>query len=242
MSEYGLKIRGATGVVQIDSMYSNYALLKKVKVTVRDQGNSNFFGEYSTVGEEPSNIYAVKASSGILVCAVTLKDKVTIYGTHTTFECDLFVFTKSKNVTKGSYGLLVRNKQGEVVFNSNSKYMRVLASYEIAEPKYKQYIGNQQYKNYIRDTFPPNLDIALVFGGTLHTSKREAFVMTEQYYYMVDTSDLTCMNVFDNGELNEDHMDVFGDQVMHWGQYAGGGTWSNLYGMASVLAIDVTNF
>ena len=136
MSDYGLKIINASGETQIDSIYKNHCLLDS-GVTALDV-SANSFQEVDFINTTKVPIVAWRPNSSWGSAYVGLKKSGANFidawflsqhdsgGGSNSIAWIVFV---SGNVNATSYGLVVYNSSGEVVFSGDDNYMKIQSVY-----------------------------------------------------------------------------------------------------------------
>lgn len=133
MDEYGVKIINATGNIQIDSNFRNLYLVSKVEVTVGAapaNGNNVARGTVSTPSGYSNCIVALcpkvfNTNARFVLNKWLAADTYEIWSTVGNIVYEVFFFSLGNN-SLGEYGLIINNAQGELVYNSNNQYMRVV--------------------------------------------------------------------------------------------------------------------
>lgn len=138
MEEVGFRVRNKDRIVQIDGLYKNHALLYKATV----QPLESVFGDnslrYIDIPIPASKFTPLVALRCDFACFYTQVNE-TIFrifsrrtpSTETPPTVEVFVFgDPPSEVPPGAVGLRVRSKlTGEIVFDSNYKYLKVLGHY-----------------------------------------------------------------------------------------------------------------
>ena len=139
MAEAGLTVFNDANVIQIDSTYFNYTLRQKIVGTVVDE---LIGGRYSvktltiTHNVAGPSIVAIQMPEGreigLISCiagsgGVTMKYAIYHFPDPVGMQLTVYVF--GAPVHTGNFGLQVFNAQGQLVFSSESGYMKVLANW-----------------------------------------------------------------------------------------------------------------
>ena len=136
MSDYGLKIINAGSEVQIDSIYKNYCLLDSGVTTLNLLEES--FQEVDFINTTKVPIVAWRPNSSWGSAYVGLKKSGANFidawflsqhdsgGGSNSIAWIVFV---SGNVNATSYGLVVYNSSGEVVFSGDDNYVKIQSVY-----------------------------------------------------------------------------------------------------------------
>ncbi|RLK45936.1 hypothetical protein [Cupriavidus plantarum] len=130
MADYGMKIWGSHGFVQIDGTYRNLGL--RAKGSVFSGGVSSETGWFYAIVTLPADAPVLAWRS----TAPTVQQVISQVGNQITyyFQCqgsgvrvDYWLFDyPNLALLPGNYGLRVWNVAGDVVFDSRAKYMRVI--------------------------------------------------------------------------------------------------------------------
>ena len=136
MSDYGLKIINAGGETQIDSIYKNYCLLDS-GVTALNLLDSSF-QEVDFINTTKVPIVAWRPNSSWGSAYVGLKKSganfidawfLSQYDSGGGVNSIAWIVFVSGNVNATSYGLVVYNSSGEVVFSGDDNYMKIQSVY-----------------------------------------------------------------------------------------------------------------
>lgn len=129
MADYGLRILNTAGTVQIDELYKN--------MEVRAVGTATTTMAYSGA----ASIAEIAYSGANPILVIRSANPATLYkqqvsGSSWTFyvvvlgatgqSVDYWIFDNPDNATPTGYGLAVYSASGDVIFNSNKKYLRVV--------------------------------------------------------------------------------------------------------------------
>jgi len=133
MANVGLRVKGASSVVQIDSFYRNFELIATGNLTLTGGGDVGHFGDISIPSGESFPVLAL--STPTYYCWGTMLNDTTyrIYaigpsGVIPTIRYYIYGTPKPSNVGQtGAIGLRIRNRvTGNIAFSSERKYMKVL--------------------------------------------------------------------------------------------------------------------
>lgn len=147
---FGFLAKGDAGNVQIDEKYANLMFASKATVT------SDSSRKYRiTVTNAVSPIVLLRSTSGNVAWAGTVNPSVgTFYLEIRTQSAsqsfDYWVFDRPNNVSLPSFGLLVKNSSGQVVYRSDKKPLKVVQ------------IISLNYSNYPSITVPSGKTYAVV--------------------------------------------------------------------------------
>jgi hypothetical protein len=145
MADFGLKILNDSGKVQIDSIYSNYALLEKGNITpVYDTSipsstctwNISFYMVTLTFSKalQQAPIVVIKPAYGAKVAYLGMIYDVVSGCTGCTFisnTTDLIGYavycpTSELDLNSETHGMRIKNGNGDIVFDSGFDYMNIL--------------------------------------------------------------------------------------------------------------------
>lgn len=127
----GLRVRNNGNILQIDGTYQNMELVATGTVAMNTDDNNN--GRYADVfipAGVNSPVLAVRTDSeGVYVIRYTASNfRVYVGGRTDGKVVTYYMFGEpTQNYPRGIVGLIVRNEStGQIVYNSNKKYLRVL--------------------------------------------------------------------------------------------------------------------
>jgi hypothetical protein len=133
MADFGLQLFNSSGNVQIDSTYKNLGLREKGSVVSSSSapiGSTGFYYATFTTVAGTCPVVAFRSNGTCYLSHSTTSGNSTTYY----FSCSAanvtvqyWIFDDLANVTlSGNYGLQVFNAAGGKVFDSRSKYMRIV--------------------------------------------------------------------------------------------------------------------
>lgn len=127
----GFRVRNQNRILQIDGEYKNLEFVMSRTDTMNSKDN-NIEGYYTSIsipaGRTNATIAVISQSVGVYVKRQS-NSEFRIYSTPSQAGqvVTFFMFADPTEAPSGGVGLVVRNRySGEVVYNSNKKYMRVL--------------------------------------------------------------------------------------------------------------------
>jgi len=137
---YGIKIHNENGDVQVDGEYSNYMLTGTGTVTpfYSDAYHDAMFsfpdyGDIPIIGIKPTSKGAAIATTNSTTSAFCISSSSNynldcarnFYTTPITYA----IFNKAKPIPlSGKYGIAIYNSSGDIVFDSERKWMRIISS------------------------------------------------------------------------------------------------------------------
>ncbi|SAK71373.1 hypothetical protein AWB80_03814 [Caballeronia pedi] len=132
MADFGLQVLNSSGNVQIDSTFKNLALREKGTLTSggSEQGNTGWYFASVTTAVGTSPIIAFRSSAKCYLRYSAISGSQITYFFHcqgSGVAVQYWIFDDPSLATmSGNYGLQVFNNVGSVVFDSRTKYMRVI--------------------------------------------------------------------------------------------------------------------
>jgi len=133
MADYGLLVKNTNGQVQIDSLYRNFSFWESGTLDISEGYNTIDFTDTSQVP-----IVAIRPSS-TTYCALARLNKSSGNYASASVEGEIgesgtigwAVFVEGTLNPLPSYGLVVRNPSGDVVFSSNERYFKIIDVYSL---------------------------------------------------------------------------------------------------------------
>jgi len=133
MTDYGLLVKNVSGQVQIDGLYRNFSYWESGTLDISEGYNTIDFSDVSQVP-----IVAIRPSS-TTYCALARLNKSSGNYVSASVEGEIgesgtigwTVFVEGMLNSLPSYGLVVRNPSGDVVFSSNEKYFKIIDVYSL---------------------------------------------------------------------------------------------------------------
>lgn len=132
----GFRVRNQNKILQIDESYSNMTLYSSNTYTM-NQSDQSIFGYYVDISTA-SLVNPVLATSGnecyIKKIGSSLFRVYSGQSLYNYLTVRVWIFAKPANISGGGFpGLVIRNPiTGEVVFNSNYRYMRVIEVFNVS--------------------------------------------------------------------------------------------------------------
>lgn len=228
----GLQVWNNGTFIQIDSEYTNYALLQKATVSLNASGPIHYFGGYADITVSSVAIVAVTSTSKICLESITVSGanrvfryRSTVLGASMTY----YVFVPSNFVAPATnYGFEVFRADGSLAFSSGHNYMRVV--FFEGWPYYEEHLGPV--------TLPGGRSYAVVMSSPTGFFIREVFDDAGSQYVIEDVTNNLYVSISGNTYYKTSEM----SRLHTWYSNNSEAMGSSGIQTMSLLLLDVTGF